>query len=124
MTRRGSFSPARSPIICMPTASDFPSIHAVTLEDKPSPINPLGAKGAGEGGIVPVGGVIANAVAAALAVARRRAARAAAVPAARVAAHQGRTAIVGAPFDYASLRSGEGGFLCSFNDRPHPERSP
>ncbi len=50
----------------MPTASDFPSIHAVTLEDKPSPINPLGAKGAGEGGIVPVGGLIANAVAAAL----------------------------------------------------------
>ena len=33
----------------------------------PSPNNPLGAKGAGEGGIIPVGGVIANAVAAALA---------------------------------------------------------
>jgi CO/xanthine dehydrogenase Mo-binding subunit len=29
--------------------------------------HPLGAKGAGEGGIVPLGGVIANAVAAALA---------------------------------------------------------
>src|SRR5579885_3337734 len=50
----------------LPTASDFPKIRAVTLEDKPSPINPLGAKGAGEGGIVPVGGVIANAVADAL----------------------------------------------------------
>jgi aerobic carbon-monoxide dehydrogenase large subunit len=50
----------------MPTASDFPSIRAVTLEEKPSPNNPLGAKGAGEGGIIPVGGVIANAVAAAL----------------------------------------------------------
>jgi carbon-monoxide dehydrogenase large subunit len=50
----------------MPTAGDFPAIQAVTLEDKPSPINPLGAKGAGEGGIVPVGGVIANAIAAAL----------------------------------------------------------
>jgi carbon-monoxide dehydrogenase large subunit len=50
----------------LPTASDFPKIRAVTLEDKPSPINPLGAKGAGEGGIVPVGGVIANAVANAL----------------------------------------------------------
>ncbi|HUZ75851.1 MAG TPA: xanthine dehydrogenase family protein molybdopterin-binding subunit [Stellaceae bacterium] len=50
----------------LPTAGDFPSIRAVTLEEKPSPINPLGAKGAGEGGIVPVGGVIANAVAAAL----------------------------------------------------------
>jgi carbon-monoxide dehydrogenase large subunit len=39
----------------------------VVLEDCPSPINPLGTKGAGEGGIVSVGGVIANAVAAALA---------------------------------------------------------
>jgi carbon-monoxide dehydrogenase large subunit len=51
----------------LPTASDFPQIRAVPLEEFPSPINPLGAKGAGEGGIVPVGGVIANAVAAALA---------------------------------------------------------
>ena len=50
----------------MPTASDFPSIRAVALELKPSPHNPLGAKGAGEGGIIPVGGVVANAVAAAL----------------------------------------------------------
>ena len=48
--------------------------HAVVLallilffaETHPSPINPLGAKGAGEGGVVPVGGVIANAVASAL----------------------------------------------------------
>ena len=38
------------------------------LDDYPSPINPLGAKGAGEGGIIPVGGVIANAVANALGV--------------------------------------------------------
>jgi carbon-monoxide dehydrogenase large subunit len=51
----------------LPTASDFPKIRAVALEEKPSPNNPLGAKGAGEGGIIPVGGVIANAVAAALA---------------------------------------------------------
>src|SRR3979409_1911085 len=50
----------------MPTASDFPTIRAVALEQKPSPNNPLGAKGAGEGGIIPVGGVVANAVAAAL----------------------------------------------------------
>ena len=50
----------------LPTASDFPAIRAVTLEERPSPTNPLGAKGAGEGGIIPVGGVIANAVAAAL----------------------------------------------------------
>jgi aerobic carbon-monoxide dehydrogenase large subunit len=39
----------------------------VALEEKPAPHNPLGAKGAGEGGIIPVGGVVANAVAAALA---------------------------------------------------------
>ncbi len=50
----------------MPSASDFVSIRAVALEDKPAPHNPLGAKGAGEGGIIPVGGVIANAVANAL----------------------------------------------------------
>jgi carbon-monoxide dehydrogenase large subunit len=50
----------------VPTASDFPHIRAVVLESHPSPINPLGAKGAGEGGIIPVGGVIANAVANAL----------------------------------------------------------
>jgi carbon-monoxide dehydrogenase large subunit len=50
----------------MPTASDFPTIRAIALEDKPAPHNPLGAKGAGEGGIIPVGGIIANAVAAAL----------------------------------------------------------
>jgi carbon-monoxide dehydrogenase large subunit len=49
----------------LPTASDFPAVRAVALEEKPAP-NPLGAKGAGEGGIIPVGGVIANAVAAAL----------------------------------------------------------
>jgi carbon-monoxide dehydrogenase large subunit len=51
----------------LPTAGDFPQIRAVVMETHPSPINPLGAKGAGEGGVVPVGGVIANAVASALA---------------------------------------------------------
>ena len=50
----------------IPTANDFPVIRAVALEESPAPHNPLGAKGAGEGGIIPVGGVIANAVAAAL----------------------------------------------------------
>jgi carbon-monoxide dehydrogenase large subunit len=50
----------------MPTATDFPHLRAVALEVKPSPNNPLGAKGAGEGGIIPVGGVIGNAVASAL----------------------------------------------------------
>jgi carbon-monoxide dehydrogenase large subunit len=51
----------------VPTASDFPVIRCVLSEDYPSPINPLGAKGAGEGGIIAAGGVVANAVAAALA---------------------------------------------------------
>jgi len=50
----------------MPTAGDFPNVRIVALELYPSPNNPLGAKGAGEGGIIPVGGVIANAVGAAL----------------------------------------------------------
>jgi carbon-monoxide dehydrogenase large subunit len=51
----------------IPTASDFPKIRGFMMESHPSPINPLGAKGAGEGGIISVGGVIANAVADALA---------------------------------------------------------
>ena len=51
----------------LPTADGFPSVRVFALEDYPAPHNPLGAKGAGEGGIIPVGGVIANAVAAALA---------------------------------------------------------
>jgi carbon-monoxide dehydrogenase large subunit len=51
----------------LPRATDFPRIRAIVLGDSPAPHNPLGAKGGGEGGIVPVAGVIANAVAAALA---------------------------------------------------------
>jgi carbon-monoxide dehydrogenase large subunit len=51
----------------MPVADSFPCIRAFALENHPSPHNPLGAKGAGEGGIIAVGGVIANAVSAALA---------------------------------------------------------
>jgi carbon-monoxide dehydrogenase large subunit len=50
----------------LPGAGDFPSIRAYALELRPAPHNPLGAKGAGEGGIIPVGGVIGNAVANAL----------------------------------------------------------
>ena len=50
----------------VPLATDYPHIHCVSMESYPSPINPLGAKGAGEGGIIPVGGAIANAVASAL----------------------------------------------------------
>ena len=50
----------------VPTASDFPAIRGVTLEIARSPTNPLGAKGAGEGGIVAVAAAVGNAVANAL----------------------------------------------------------
>src|SRR5262245_37496521 len=50
----------------LPTAADFPHIESITLQDAPSTSNPLGAKGAGEGGIVATGAAAANAVAAAL----------------------------------------------------------
>ncbi|HYZ30833.1 MAG TPA: molybdopterin cofactor-binding domain-containing protein, partial [Crenalkalicoccus sp.] len=50
----------------LPTATCFPHVEAITLEEAPSALNPLGAKGAGEGGIVACGAAIANAVASAL----------------------------------------------------------
>jgi carbon-monoxide dehydrogenase large subunit len=50
----------------LPLATDFPRIRGFSLALRPSPNNPLGAKGAGEGGLIAVGGVIANAIAAAL----------------------------------------------------------
>jgi carbon-monoxide dehydrogenase large subunit len=42
--------------------TDFPNIEAISLEESKSLSNPLGAKGAGEGGIAATGGAIANAV--------------------------------------------------------------
>jgi aerobic carbon-monoxide dehydrogenase large subunit len=51
----------------LPTASDFPNLRCVITEEYPCPNNPLGAKGAGEGGIIATGGALANAVAHALA---------------------------------------------------------
>src|SRR5215470_11327198 len=50
----------------VPLATDYPNLRVISLEEYPSPNNPLGVKGAGEGGIIPVGGALANAVAAAL----------------------------------------------------------
>jgi aerobic carbon-monoxide dehydrogenase large subunit len=50
----------------VPLATDYPNLHAVSLEEYPSPNNPLGVKGAGEGGVIAVAGAVANAVAAAL----------------------------------------------------------
>jgi len=50
----------------IPVATDYPHLTTISLELYPSPNNPLGAKGAGEGGIIPVGGALSNAVANAL----------------------------------------------------------
>jgi carbon-monoxide dehydrogenase large subunit len=50
----------------VPLATDFANIRAITLELRRSKTNPLGAKGAGEGGMVAVAATVANAVAAAL----------------------------------------------------------
>jgi carbon-monoxide dehydrogenase large subunit len=50
----------------IPLATDYPHIHAVSTGNHPSPFNPLGAKGAGEGGIIPLGGAVVNAIADAL----------------------------------------------------------
>jgi carbon-monoxide dehydrogenase large subunit len=50
----------------LPTAADVPPISAQAIDLVRAPGNPLGAKGGGEGGIIPVGGVVANAVADAL----------------------------------------------------------
>ncbi len=46
----------------MPTAQEVPAIETIVREDAPSPINPLGVKGAGEAGINAVGAAIASAV--------------------------------------------------------------
>ena len=50
----------------LPTSTDYPRIRGLTFEAYPSPINPIGAKGAGEGGTIVVGAVMVNAIAAAL----------------------------------------------------------
>ncbi|MCG6204226.1 xanthine dehydrogenase family protein molybdopterin-binding subunit [Rhodopseudomonas sp. HC1] len=50
----------------LPSVANFPNIRSVSLELRPSPNNPLGAKGAGEGGLIAVGGAVGNAIAGAL----------------------------------------------------------
>jgi carbon-monoxide dehydrogenase large subunit len=52
----------------MPTAMEMPRAHFISTEDFPSPHNPLGVKGAGEGGITAAGAALANAVSNALGV--------------------------------------------------------
>jgi CO/xanthine dehydrogenase Mo-binding subunit len=46
----------------MPTAREIPEFSVLVSEDAPSPLNPLGLKGAGEGGTNPVGAAIASAI--------------------------------------------------------------
>jgi carbon-monoxide dehydrogenase large subunit len=53
---------------CMPRADDLPSF-AVASHEVPAKTNPLGVKGAGEAGVIPVGAVIASGIEEALGVA-------------------------------------------------------
>ena len=46
----------------LPTAAEVPTVQVLITEDAPSPFNPLGVKGAGEGGSNAVGAAIAAAV--------------------------------------------------------------
>ena len=46
----------------IPTAREIPPIAVLITEDAPSPLNPLGLKGAGEGGANAVGAAIAAAI--------------------------------------------------------------
>jgi CO/xanthine dehydrogenase Mo-binding subunit len=46
----------------MPTARETPKVEIILTEEAPSPLNPLGIKGAGESGITAVGATIASAI--------------------------------------------------------------
>ena len=46
----------------MPTAAEIPRVDVLLAQDAPSPGNPLGVMGAGEGGVNAVGAAVANAV--------------------------------------------------------------
>ncbi len=46
----------------MPTAAEIPPVDVLLTQDAPSPGNPLGVMGAGEGGVNAVGAAVANAV--------------------------------------------------------------
>lgn len=50
----------------LPTAGEVPPVWVEITEDAPTPLNPLGVKGAGEGGTAAAGAVIANALSDAL----------------------------------------------------------
>jgi aerobic carbon-monoxide dehydrogenase large subunit len=46
----------------LPTSHEVPEIEVLICEDAPSPLNPMGLKGAGEGGVNAVGAAIAAAI--------------------------------------------------------------
>lgn len=46
----------------LPTATEVPPVDVLLLEDHPTPLNPLGVKGAGEGGTTAVGAAVAAAI--------------------------------------------------------------
>lgn len=50
----------------MPTASEIPDVEVVVCEDAPAATNPLGVRGAGEGGLTGAGAAVASAVSDAL----------------------------------------------------------
>jgi CO/xanthine dehydrogenase Mo-binding subunit len=52
----------------LPTSGEVPHVEVLISEDAPTPLTPLGAKGAGEGGTAAAGAAIANAVSDALGV--------------------------------------------------------
>jgi carbon-monoxide dehydrogenase large subunit len=63
-----AYSPEGQPLAAslidylLPSAREAPEVVTLVTEDRPSASNPLGAKGAGEGGITAAGAAIANAV--------------------------------------------------------------
>jgi carbon-monoxide dehydrogenase large subunit/6-hydroxypseudooxynicotine dehydrogenase subunit gamma len=46
----------------LPTSHETPDVDIILTEEAPSPLNPLGIKGAGESGITGVGAAIASAI--------------------------------------------------------------
>ena len=50
----------------LPSSMEIPPVESIITEYSPSPLNPLGVKGAGEGGIVACGAALSNAVSHAL----------------------------------------------------------
>src|SRR6202012_4576991 len=46
----------------MPTVREMPPVDVLICEDEPSPLNPMGLKGAGEGGANAVGAAVAAAI--------------------------------------------------------------